>query len=134
MLINTLTREANETGIVNKDLAKHQQAMAALLKTKLKLEEAARSRPEEPQISPERQARLQDKWLAVCGMIDVDKIEAMLDEFLLQAEEHMLTLEERPDGSHIIRPATESERVKDLALGICGGLAVRPDMNQEEIC
>ncbi len=133
VLINRLTREANETGIPNKDLSKHQQAMAALLKTKDRLETSARSRPQEPEISPERQARLQDKWSAVCGMIDVDKIEALLNEFLLQAEPLIQTLEQHPDGSHTIRPATESERVKDLALGICGGLAVRPGADLEEI-
>ncbi len=129
LLINRLTREANETGIVNKDLARHQQAMATLLKTKMKLEESARARPEEPEISPQRMARLQAKFSKFCDMIDADKMEKAIDEFLIQAEERMLTLEQRPDGSHTIRPATESERVKDLALGICGGLAIRPDMN-----
>ncbi len=132
-LINKLTREANETGIVNKDLSKHQQAMAALVKAKMKLEESARFRPEESEISPERQARLQGKWSKLCGMIDVDKIEAAIDQILLQAEEHVMTLEEHPDGSHTIRPTTESERIKDLALGICGGLALRPGTNAEKI-
>ena len=132
-LITGWTKEAKETGIVNKDLAKHQQAMAALLKTKDKLETSARSRPPEPVISPERQASLQGKWSALTGLSNVDKMEAAIDECLLQAEEHVMTLEEHPDGSHTIRPPTESERIKDLALGICGGLAVKPGADLEEI-
>src|SRR5208337_4824700 len=67
-LINKLTREANETGVVSRDLSKHQQAMTALVKAKMKLEESARSRPEESEISPERQARLQGKWSKLFGM------------------------------------------------------------------
>lgn len=132
-LINKLTREANETGIVSKDLSKHQQAMASLVKAKLKLEESARSRPPESEISPERQAKLQGKWSKFCGMIDVDRMEALLDQLLLLAEPLMQTLEVHSDGSYKIRPRTESERIKDLALGICGGLSVKPAADVEEL-
>ena len=107
--------------------------MAALLKTKDRLEASARSRPPEPEISLERQASLQAKWSILCGMINVDKMEAAIDECLLQAEEHIMTLEEHPDGSHTIRPVTESERIKDLALGVCGGLAVKLDADEATI-
>jgi hypothetical protein len=44
-----------------------------------------------------------------------------------------VALEEHSDGSHTIRPVTASERIKDLALGICGGLALRPGADVEEI-
>lgn len=53
------------------------------------------------------------------------------DQLLAAVEDITMSLEVRENGTHEIRPTTEAERIKDLALGICGGLSLPPDLDRE---
>jgi hypothetical protein len=50
---------------------------------------------------------------------------AAADRLLEAAEEKMLTLEVAPDGTYAICERTEADKIRDLALGDCGGISIK---------
>jgi len=126
-LLSRLFAEA-ATGPPNKDLSKHVQAFSQLTKARLKVLEDARNRPSGFARTREQRQRDQVVWDQFLSGLpdDGNALMRAADRLLRTIEKDILTLEIFEDGSHEIRPATEAEKNKDLAFGICGGITSHP--------